>query len=513
MNQKDNGKAEINIEGGINLAGKVLAKNTLFNLMGRGVPLLAAFFTIPILIDYLGKDRFGVLALAWMVVGYFGIFDMGISRATTKFLAETLARKEYELVPSIFYSSMFMLAGLGVFGFVTAFLVTPWLVQHVFNIPSALAEETTGAFYLLAFSIPWVICTAGAQGVLEAQQKFGLLNAVKIPASIFTFVGPLLIVPYSVNLFYVTAVLIVGRILAFILYIAFAHGSISRYKYPRKPSMDLARSLLSFGGWLTVSNIVGPIMVYMDRFIVGALLTMSAVTFYVTPFELVSKVLIVPFALLGVLFPAFSAYSRTDIDKLDELYQKSIKYLIIIVAPVVVVTIIFAEPFMDFWLGTEFAQNSAIILQLLSLGVLINTLAYSPINAIQALGRPDVSAKIHLFELPIYLLILWFLVKWLGINGVAIAWVVRVILDNYLLNFNYHRLNPKTTSKFITDKPLFDILIVISIAVAFGISLIPGIVYKTVLCLILLTLLILHFWKRTLQAEDKQILYSLIKNR
>ena len=45
---------------------------------------------------------------------------------------------------------------------------------------------------------------------------------------------------------------------------------------------------------MTVSNVVGPIMVYLDRFLIGALLPMAAVTQYVTPYEVVTKLTVIP---------------------------------------------------------------------------------------------------------------------------------------------------------------------------------------------------------------------------
>lgn len=65
-----------------------LIRSVLWTLVGDGSPILAAVFAIPILIHRLGNDRFGVLTLAWTIVGYFGMFDVGVGRALTKLIAE-----------------------------------------------------------------------------------------------------------------------------------------------------------------------------------------------------------------------------------------------------------------------------------------------------------------------------------------------------------------------------------------------------------------------------------------
>ena len=59
-------------------------KNIAWNLAGLGGPLIVAALTVPALIRMIGMERFGLLALAWGLIGFAGIFDLGIGRATTQ---------------------------------------------------------------------------------------------------------------------------------------------------------------------------------------------------------------------------------------------------------------------------------------------------------------------------------------------------------------------------------------------------------------------------------------------
>src|SRR5690625_860321 len=165
----------------------ILAQNTLVNVMGRGIPLLFAAIAIPFVIDGLGTERFGVLTIVWIVIGYFGLFDMGLGRATTKFVADEEARGAEQLSP-IIYTSILLLIGFGIVAGLLIVVVTPYLVTDILNIPQELTGETQKAFYILSASIPMVLGSVGARGVLEAQQRFTLVNAVKIPASTINYV-------------------------------------------------------------------------------------------------------------------------------------------------------------------------------------------------------------------------------------------------------------------------------------------------------------------------------------
>ncbi len=69
-----------------NLTGsRRLARNVLWNLLGTGAPLLMALVAIPMLIEGLGTARFGVLTLAWTVVGYFSLVSLELGRTSLSY--------------------------------------------------------------------------------------------------------------------------------------------------------------------------------------------------------------------------------------------------------------------------------------------------------------------------------------------------------------------------------------------------------------------------------------------
>ena len=100
-------------------SGRLLARNTVWNLLGSGTPMLVAVFCIPILIQGLGKDRFGVLTLAWALIGYASLFDLGLGRALTQLVARKLGAGEEREIPSLAWMSLVFMTLLGVVGTAT----------------------------------------------------------------------------------------------------------------------------------------------------------------------------------------------------------------------------------------------------------------------------------------------------------------------------------------------------------------------------------------------------------
>jgi O-antigen/teichoic acid export membrane protein len=97
------------------------------------------------------------------------------------------------------------------------------------------------------------------------------------------------------------------------------------------------------------------------------------------------------------------------------------------------VCLLFAREGLALWFGHDFAEQAYVIAQILTIGSFVNCLALNPYTYLQAIGRPDVTAKIHLVELPLYLVLLWVLTTRWGVTGVAIAWSCRMALDLSIL--------------------------------------------------------------------------------
>jgi O-antigen/teichoic acid export membrane protein len=192
---------------------------------------------------------------------------------------------------------------------------------------------------------------------------------------------------------------------------------------------SLAPSLLKLGSWMSVSNLVGPILVNLDRFVLGSVISISVVAFYTVPYEMATKVLLVPGALAGVLFPAFAGSYATDRSRAAGLFTQGMKVTWLVLFPVIVTLVAFAHEALSLWLGAEFGSKSTTVLQWLAVGVLINSLAQVPFALVQAAGRPDLTAKLHLIELPVYLVAMWWLIANYGIQGAAIGWTLRALVD------------------------------------------------------------------------------------
>jgi O-antigen/teichoic acid export membrane protein len=418
------------------------ARNTAWNLLGALLPIPVALVCIPLLVGALGLERFGVLGLAWMVLGYFGMFDFGLAQSTTKFVSTAATRGEHGTVRALVLGSVLLHLILGITGAVIFALLVPWLTASVFALPSSLVDEMRAALYWLAASVPAIVLSAALRGVLEGLQRFDVVNLIRIPASMVNYAGPLVALSFGTGLPLVVAVIVVARLVVLAAYATACLKLIPAVPYSSLGRAQLIR-LASYGGWLTASNLLNPLIIAADRFIIAATVSVAAVAFYVTPYEIITKGWILSASLLGALFPMFSALAVSEPGSIRPACRSAQLYLISVATPMIVLVLGSADLLLQWWLGQEFRHNSTTVAQFLALGVLVNIVAQVPLTALNAVGRADVTAKIAALELPFYVLAIWYGAARYGIDGVAAIWAARALVDALALFLAAHAVLPK----------------------------------------------------------------------
>jgi len=411
-----------------------LARSTLWNISGQAIPLVVGLFAVPVVVRHLGDARFGVLGLVWAALGYFTILDLGLGRGTTRFVAQALASGEVGLAGRVATLSVVLHTALGVVAGAVVAGLTAWLIPVLVHGPDPLVREARAAFYLVALSLPFALLAAGLRAVLEAAARFDVANLIRIPFSSLMFLGPAVVAALGGGLGQIVALLLVLRVVNCALTFIAIPRSVPGMRWSLAAAGVPVAALVRYSGWVGMANLLNPFLHHFDRFLLGALRGVEAVGYYTAPFEMVTRLLVVPGAAALTLFPAFSTLSRErDGARGARLLARSGAVLTVLLLLPTFILVGFAEPLLRLWLGPTFAGQSAVALRLLAVGVMVNGLAHVPYSYLQGVGRPDLPTKFLLVELPVYILAAWWLVTRYGVAGAAGAWTLRVVLDAALI--------------------------------------------------------------------------------
>ena len=489
----------------ISYSGSSIAKNTLYNLLGNIIPALFAIIFIPLLIKGLGTERFGILSIAWMIIGYFSFFDFGIGKGITKIIAEKIGSNQTDQISKIFWTSLFLMLSISLLASILISFFIPSLV-NIFSISTNFRSETASIFYILAAAIPIVTTMTGLRGFLEAHQKFATINIMKVILGTFTFLGPLLVLLITNSLFWIIVFLVFIRIILWILYLFQCLKVQKRIRNEIKIDFKSIKPVMKFSIWITLGNIIAPIILYSDRFLIGALISVVALTYYVTPYELVTRLLMVPVALSQVLFPIFSASFLSNPETTKKIFFRGVKFIFFMMYPFILLIITFSYEGIELWLGKEFAINSSLLLQLLAIGILMNSLSLMPNNFFQGIGKPKIPTLINLIEFPFYILLMWFSIKVNGIKGAALAFMIMAGIDAAIMYIAAYKTSMiKPSSKFYI---LSFVIMMILLIIPFFIT---GFLLKIIFVLTFLLIFVSVTWKHFLTHDEKRFFIQNIK--
>ncbi len=404
--------------------------------------MFVGLLALPFLLQRVGVDKLGVLTLVWTLIGYFSIFDLGLGRALTHRISALRIVSDRRLIDGAISFGMGLMLVVGVVGVLLVcgtiyFLGIGWL-----NVGQEIYEQAYWAIFAASFGIPFATLTSGLKGILEGYESFRNINLLRTVLGISNFLFPVI----SVELFGPNLILIVIGLLIARFVILIAHwqmvirllGRNLKFKIT-KPDSD-SKKLIHFGIWMTLSNIVSPLMAVSDRFFISHFNGSASVAYYSVPFDFIFRLLVLPAAITTVLFPVFSKELKERANQVKTKYIKCQLFILCVMLPICLAMALFSHFGLALWMGVDFADHSYRIASLIAIGVLLNSLGQAPLTLLQADGRVKLTSILHFIEFLVYIPLLILAIINFGVIGAAFAWLGRVLVDSVFLNIAALRL-------------------------------------------------------------------------
>ncbi len=448
-------------------ATRTVAISTAWNLFGRVFPLLIAIAATPLLLRAMGISRWGIFSLALALVSTFTIFDVGLGRALTRTIAYAIAHGEDAAAADATKTGLLVLALLGV---VFAGLVALGLhvyVRDALNVPVALRPEVTTALDVLCLALPLVVVNGALWGVLAAYQRVGAYTVINLPILALYYLGPLATLAIWHSLVPVMAVQVFCRALMTVVLWPLTHRVMPSLASARV-SFRAIRPVLRLGGWMMVSNLAWPVLLYLDRFVIASVLSTAATAWYATPFDVIFRFTALPQAVMAAAFPAMTTAHRATPGRAALLYRRTMLAVGGMVLPAALVVIALAGPLLRLWLGAPFALHATPVLRLLGFGILFYSLDIVAEGLVDGLGRPAFNARLALLEIAILIPLLLVLLPRFGVVGAAASWVVRVAISFALRLWVLTRIFPEARGELRRLVPVFALSLLALLAALTG---------------------------------------------
>lgn len=406
-----------------------IRRNTLVNLAGQLAPMAVTLLTVPPYLGLIGEARYGVLTICWTLLGYFGLFDLGLGQAMAQRMA-SLRDAPAEARGSLLQTALLLSGGLGLLAGVLFWLVGQLLLIRFIPSGGSLHAEALAALPWLAASLPITIFSSALGGALQGRERFVALNQTQVVGTIIGQVLPLAVAWLGgIELVRLIPAALLARLFTTLILLRQC-----RQYVPLVPSLGFevawVRPLFSYGGWISLNSAVGGLLAGMEPMLIAAISGTKAVTVYTVPYSLINRLAMIPGSLSGALFPRFAAETHSQ---QAQLKLQAIRALAAVMTPLVAVALFVMEPFLAVWIDPDFAARATRAGELLLLGIWINAFARVPHSLLLARGRPDIVTKLYLLQIFPYVGLLYESLTLWGATGAAFAWAVRAGVDAVML--------------------------------------------------------------------------------
>ena len=119
----------------------------------------------------IGEARYGVLAIAWLLLGYFGLFDLGLGRATAQRIAAQRDATTGDRART-FWTALTLNAGLGFVGGLLIWPIANYFFGNVFKVEEILHHEVQAAVPWLILAVPMATISGVLSGALQGRERF-----------------------------------------------------------------------------------------------------------------------------------------------------------------------------------------------------------------------------------------------------------------------------------------------------------------------------------------------------
>lgn len=326
-----------------------MARNTAALAIAGIANAIIGFFFIMYVARYLGAGGFGILSFALAFTAIFGVFtDIGLSTLTIREVARDKSLAKKYLGNIIILKMILVIATFGLIALTINLLGYP--------------EQTINVVYLLALSVVFNAFSLMFYSIFQAYQRMEFVTIGRILNSVLLLAGALFAISQDLSvvafasLYFLAGVVTLGY-----------NSIVSTWKFA-KPKIEI-----DFSFWketLEQSWPFGLVVVFVaiycwiDSVMLSLMQGDEVVGWYNAAYRLVFVLLLIPGAYFSSVFPVMSKFYVSLKESLKYIYEKSVKYMVIIAVPIGVGTSLLADKVILLIFGAEYS-HSIIALQIL----------------------------------------------------------------------------------------------------------------------------------------------------
>jgi O-antigen/teichoic acid export membrane protein len=494
-----------------------IIKNASANVFRIGVSALVALLLPPLLARTLSGNVYNTWALIIQLSVYVGFLDFGVQTAVGRFVAYVGERGNTQERNQIISTAFVLLLGSSCLAFVFIIFLA-WQLPNLFHaIPGFLQKDARIALLLvggsLALGLPASVFIGAFIGLQRNEVPVVIIVGSKLLGAILTA----LVVYMQGSMVLMATVMAFSNLVSYIIqgilaYCLIENLQISRHFVSFQEGKRIALYCLGLSVWSFGMLLVSG----LDTAVVG-LFDFSSVANYTIANTLINFIIQLQSAIFSVFIPTAAVLSiHNNAEWLGKLLVSLTRYGIFILIVMGMPLIIGAEFILSVWVGSAYAENTTILLQILVIANIIRLSGLPYTTLLIGANQQHLVILSPLVEGVANLIVSIIAAIFWGAVGVAIGTLVGAIIG---ISFHVYYNIPRTIAIAVTREDyIFEgvlrpcICAIPSVIIIFGVFLFPSLQNNKSISLLMIVLSVIFsvvaFWKLGLIASERQKLIA-----
>ena len=399
----------------------------MVNVVGFIYPTALAIVMTPLVLHYVGTSAYGVYALAIAFVSILGLLEFGAGIALMKLLPEHIADGDERAANEVMGSGIALYGLLAAAGAVVSFALAPF-APDLFDVSPSLSAETQRAFVIAGVMFALTVMDNVFSSGLGALQAFGVTTRNTLAATTVSTAAIVLLLVGGLGLDGLMIGLALQPLVSLVLDARAVRVRLPYLRFaPRWDRRHVGR-LATLSTYVLIGNVSGLVLFQFDKFYLGVVNGAAVVAFYVVPGGLAAKLHSAAASLTSVSLPAASElFARGEPERVRVLYRRATWLTTLILTSIAVPAIFFSHSLLQYWVGTDFAEKSTSVLQILICTYLLLSFSAIPYWLAMASGHLRCTGVFNGATAVINVVAILILVPMHGLVGAAIAYLVSMI--------------------------------------------------------------------------------------
>ena len=411
-----------------------ITRNIAAGYVGQLYATLIGILLVPLYVEYMGVEAYGLVGFFTMLQGWFMLLDMGltptIGRAAARYNGGAIDALALRRLLRAF-EGIFVVVGVA--GAVALVAAAGTIAGHWLKVQQLDLVEVQRAIELMAMIIALRWLCGLYRGAISGFERIVWLNGFNVVVATLRFV---VVIPFLVHVGATPS-----HFFAYQLGVAVIEAAVLVAKtYRLLPAVDLAgcirwqwapvRGVMRFALSAAFTSVVWVLVTQSDKLILSGLIPLADYAYFTLAVLMASGIALLSSPITSAILPRLTRMqAQGNIAGLNQLYRNATQLVMVIALPIVLVLAFFPTQVLTAWTGkAEVAANAAPILMLYAVGNGILALAAFPYFLQVAHGE----LRLHLIGNVLFVLLfvplLLLAVTRFGMIGAGYAWIIANLL-------------------------------------------------------------------------------------